>query len=156
MNNTSISNAYKSHFNFNQHAYYYPPPPPTLSVVFLHMSHHLDHMIREFFMVYTSCFATYNVLNNARWVLASVADPWKVSARSLQSCGHTVKKKLCQPRPTKQQQLYFSNIEGKKPSFDRSMCPALQYSRQDDLLRSSCFQTILATKLNELSIEWLW
>ena len=28
MNNTSISNAYKSHFNFNQHAYYFPPPAP--------------------------------------------------------------------------------------------------------------------------------
>lgn len=78
------------------------------------MSHHLDHMIREFFMVYTSCFATYNVLNNARWVLASVADPWKVSARSLQSCGLTVKRKLCQHRLTKQQQLYFLNIEDKK------------------------------------------
>ena len=106
----------------------FPPAPHPFCDVFAYVSSLRSQDKGIFYGVYTSCFASYNVLNNARWVLASVADPWKVSARSLQSCGHTVKRKLCQHRLTKQQQLYFLNIEGKKPSFDRSMCRALQYS----------------------------
>ena len=51
MNNTCISNAYKSHFNSNQYAYYYPPTPPFCGV-FAHVSSLRSHDKGIFYGVY--------------------------------------------------------------------------------------------------------